>query len=863
LSFALDHTSLAYDYSEGANPPSQTITATAQGSYSGTLYVGAVVEGSGIDPSISLAASGTQGTFTIRAASGLAAGNYTGRVLLMACSDAQCNNRIGGTPIAVPYTVHVRTVLRLTPNVANITGPNNTESGIDISVTLPEGTTTSTVSIAQNPEDFRLENVTPTSFRIVGRRLPAGIRNGVARVDAGNSVQQIPITYTVNSVTPDVQLSVAPFSLAFSASEGAASSTKTFTVTPASWDSNYQARISYLSGSNWLSLTPMAGGYQLRADAAQLIAGTYQAVVIVSGALPVQSQSVSVSFTVGTGLVAPADVHHVVQAETTAGQLTGSVAVNLVAGGPVNWTAATNGVSWLHLTNASGTTGGTLNYTLDTAALAALTNRREYEATVTLTPAVSTITPKSFRVFVRLALPDITSVGPYLQVSDRPLRLFVRGSGFDAIANVASRLQFGGTTPTTITRVSDTELLVTASVPAAGSYPVSVTNALGYTTAAASYRVIDPRSFAYAKLASVGNISGMIYDASRGVVYLQNDTASALQRFTAGPVGDTWSQVLYPVSGLRSIGLSSDARHLLLQYANSSLAYVDPDNLTFTEQKRFTSQSTLNTGVGVLPVTNDGRVWFSFFTGSALEEWGYFDPQSEAFAQLHLSNPTTLIGQNYALGRDGERLIVNQNSCCTPRPPLMIMDAADAVVDTLDAPSMNPFYFAHASDDGNRIAHSYGRVVDRNLAIIGDAVLSGAHANWIPLGLLMQPQGNRLYMLAYNSSDFGSLAPPVPTYKPRVYVFDTSTAVSSPATLPLKGWFEIDDYPTCRVNTDCDVRPQVAISPDGRTLFFAGSAGLLVVPVPAENTLQAAAAPPGGGGVRMQVMPWNLGAGAR
>jgi hypothetical protein len=347
-------------------------------------------------------------------------------------------------------------------------------------------------------------------------------------------------------------------------------------------------------------------------------------------------------------------------------------------------------------------------------------------------------------------------------------------------------------------------------------------------------------------------------------VYLQNDMASALQRFTADPVSNsTWTQVLHSVSGLRSIGLSSDTRHLLLQYANSSLAYVDPDNLAFTEQKRFTSQATLNAGTGVLPVTNDGRVWFSFFTGSALDEWGYFDPRTETFAQLHLSSPTTLIGQNYALGRDGERLIVNQNGCCTPRPPLMIMDAADSVVDTLDAPWMNPFYYAHASDDGNRIAHTYGRVVDRNLAIIGDAVLSGAHANWVPLGLLMQPQGNRLYMLAYNSSDLGALAPPVPTYKPRVYVFDTSTAVSSPATLPLKGWFEIDDYPTCRVNTDCDVRPRVAISPDGRTLFFAGSAGLLVVPVPTENILQLAAAPPGVAAMPMKVTPWKLGAGAR
>src|SRR5204863_9023378 len=103
---------------------------------------------------------------------------------------------------------------------------------------------------------------------------------------------------------------------------------------------------------------------------------------------------------------------------------------------------------------------------------------------------------------------------------------------------------------------------------------------------------------------------------------------------------------------------------------------------------------------------------------------------------------------------------------------------------------------------------------------------------------------------------------PPPASTPRIHVLDASPDTQQPnALLTILGSFPIDDFPTCRYADQCGLYTAATISPDGRTLFFAGSEKLVVIPIPDESTLQQKArrAPTnygvGPGGARMY--PWR------
>src|SRR5262245_42708364 len=65
----LDRNTLSYDFFDSNPPPPATIVATGRGTYNGTLYVGATIEGQGINPTIPIVISDVQAQITITPAS--------------------------------------------------------------------------------------------------------------------------------------------------------------------------------------------------------------------------------------------------------------------------------------------------------------------------------------------------------------------------------------------------------------------------------------------------------------------------------------------------------------------------------------------------------------------------------------------------------------------------------------------------------------------------------------------------------------------------------------------------------------------------------------------------------------------------
>ena len=288
VQFTPDRTSVDLAYDEGVPyMPTATVTVTASGNFSGTLYIGATVDGQGIDQNILTSISGQSATFSIQAHSGLAAGTYTGHIKLMGCSDSACAKQIGNSPINVSYTLTVRVTLQATPTTITATAQSGSTTSSSVTVRLPTGSTSFTTTLDPGEQWMNIDQVTASGFRLNLRSLPAGSYNGSIRVSAGTSQVTIPVYYTVAGGAPSTPMSVFPYDFTLTGSEGAVNAPVMLTVTPPSWDPSTSVRF-VKAGTNdpapWLSATPVAGGYAITVNATDLVAGTYNAQALVTGA---------------------------------------------------------------------------------------------------------------------------------------------------------------------------------------------------------------------------------------------------------------------------------------------------------------------------------------------------------------------------------------------------------------------------------------------------------------------------------------------------------------------------------------------------------------------------------------------------
>src|SRR6185295_12871494 len=277
----------------------------------------------------------------------------------------------------------------------------------DLAVTLGTGETGYT--IGATPAFVQISNQTANGFRVTLPSLPFGVYNStIPLLGSNGSRSSIPITYTVTEPPGGQQLiTVSPFNLTLTAPEGTNSQPQHLQVTDATWRPGLRAPIiQYNEGQNWLAATPVAGGFDFVADAANLPGGTYTALVIIaSNPLPdgIQEpfgngQQVFATLTVGPGLVQPADVVHVIDSETQLSQLQGAVNIDLAGGPAVTWSAASD-VPWLQVTQ-TGTTGSALTYAIDQSFLSTAENFAEHVATITVTAPGTVISPMQFPIRV-------------------------------------------------------------------------------------------------------------------------------------------------------------------------------------------------------------------------------------------------------------------------------------------------------------------------------------------------------------------------------------------------------------------------------------------------------------------------------
>jgi hypothetical protein len=252
--------------------------------------------------------------------------------------------------------------------------------------------------------------------------------------------------------------------------------------------------------------------------------------------------------------------------------------------------------------------------------------------------------------------------------------------------------------------------------------------------------------------------------------------------------------------------------------------------------------------------TNDWKVWFSNDNGSGAGVGLKYSEvlRSQPAVPVESALLLSFEGPWFTVSGNGERVYISQSVNATPK--LLALDAKDGVLfEVPNAGSFNNLRDASINMDGSRLIGTQFDV--RNLAYQNIGNVEVAHQNFISVASTVNATGTRAYVLAYEQGD---LSRTVPQFLPRVYVFNLTTAQAAGLRMPMLGYFTINDYPTCRNTQQCSIRPRAALAPDGKTLFFAGNAKLVITPIPAENVLMSTAAAPVLSKQGIVAQPWSV-----
>jgi len=504
----------------------------------------------------------------------------------------------------------------------------------------------------------------------------------------------------------------------------------------------------------------------------------------------------------------------------TMASLMAQTPVSLSGIAPVAWRASVAGAPWLKLVHGNGiTNASSLQVAVDPAEFAKLDNFADHTALVTITADQPDVPPTTTAITLRKALPELTYAGPYTMLPGQSALLRLRGHGLSTLGDPAKSLQISGVNVSNVQVINDSEITVLASAGSAGAARFSIPNAMGIDTGGATVKIVSPTQFGYQAFATDGEKGTLRYDVERQSLLLVNRAQQKVLRYAF--IAGRWATASVAIKGVDDASLSPDGQSLVVTSTSGLLSLLDPATLAL--QASYQSTAYLASQYYVtsrLAITNDGRAWFP--QGHWLNTLAYFDLRKRQFGR---NGDDYYDGPWFSLSGDGERLVMIRSASPWPTGPVQYMDASDGAIHHNPDTNLSMFHTSSQSRDGDRIIFDDLEVRDRQFKKLGRfAVNDVAYAGLSP-GSVISPDGTRAYVMY-----LGPLTDP--DMKPRIFVFDTSKAVEG--VFPVVGSFSVSDTPTSCMRSEsyCDPRMSTAISPDSKTLFFAGNKNVLVIPVP-------------------------------
>jgi hypothetical protein len=655
---------------------------------------------------------------------------------------------------------------------------------------------------------------------ILSTSLAPGTYTTTVRIVIADSSQNIlasrdvQVSYIIGAIV------AAPPSLNFSQPEGgSAPAAQTVALSDLgnatyAWD----ARILYSEGSGWLNVNGgnQASGPSLPASISIGITtpqrlGRYSALLRISG--NGYETDIPVFYVVSKALSpSPASLSYTIGNTPLPADMTRQISVGAFPG--VTWTAASS-ATWLSVSPASGGSGDSLSASLVQAEVDAKNNGRS-TATITLTPSVGSV--ETISVTLTVARTQVNYVAPYIAIANTQNEVVIRGDNLDQVT--ITHVKFGTAAAPSFNLLSGTEIRAIHPSLAPGTYPVRLETNLGVARSLANDLVaVVAQSYSAATIAYPNATAkqplDIIYDAERqallvGVAYPTPGSSGEMFRYPF--TGSAWATTPASVSvtSFRDLALSLDGRQL---FAVSDFAVQKIDAAALTPG---TVTPTLFSEIFLkgIAIANDGNAILTTgsprFAGGATDAWFYLVREDRV--SLGFGSIIEIVRGTAGSSADGSLVILSQAS---PDPT----PSFDGQYDS----QRGLFSFIPSSIPGMPLTWPRTPIrpkLDRKatrLVLNGYIVIKNSdysHQSFLPAvapgdsaAVALSPDGTRAYQ--YVS---GTL----------LRTFDVSS--------PDQGVSEIGTGTV--LPSDPGASPVMTVSPDGGTLFIAGSDGIVVIPAP-------------------------------
>ncbi|MHB8453103.1 MAG: SMP-30/gluconolactonase/LRE family protein [Acidiferrobacterales bacterium] len=418
--------------------------------------------------------------------------------------------------------------------------------------------------------------------------------------------------------------------------------------------------------------------------------------------------------------------------------------------------------------------------------------------------------------------PVVRYVAPYVAVTGltNPAMdtAIIRGDGFETFP--VQSVNFGSV-PATFTIVNNTEIV--ANYPATFSANTTNTPLLVTVTASgspgpiqssANLFVINAPSYSNTSISyppgtTPLGVKDLLYDAQRQALLVAVDTGGG-QVLRYQYSGGTWTlSASASISTLSDIALSTDGQNLLA-LSQQALTLLDPTTLvpgTVTPAPPYTSGGFFKN----LAVANDGNAIITTgYPGSLATPLYLFSARNPGNGFYQISTSPALDNSTPGVSSDGSIVAFEQGDSTLASAPSAYQYAAATQTFSATSAAVNQNLIPPALDrSATHIVLNGTNVYDSNYNLLGTLPAS-------TLAVVLSPDGSTAYtfdsvasqILCYNltASPGGSQFPPCASVAPV-----TATVTGNPGSVGAV---------------------RMAITPDGGTLFLAGSNGIMVVNPP-------------------------------
>lgn len=305
FSVSFDTNRLVFDLDEGDFPDGKAVVATAQGTPPASgIFVGALVNGDGIQQPISISIDETTGKAYayISPMYGLEAGSYSGSIQLLACADELCKQHFPGSPHTVNYSITVHPRLKVAPSMASFAVlEKQAVTPQVLALTLPDDSSPASIGVTYGSAAAGWLQVQSGAGSLVLSPNAAALAPGnyyaevVVTASRGLQTVHVPVTLTVTH-DPLQHLRVDRTSVSVAAPEGQLLPAETVVVSLPPGSTSVAAALGYGAGaSGWLQLQQNGSTITLTPSTVGLAPGNYSATLGLTD--PVSGESLAVPVT--------------------------------------------------------------------------------------------------------------------------------------------------------------------------------------------------------------------------------------------------------------------------------------------------------------------------------------------------------------------------------------------------------------------------------------------------------------------------------------------------------------------------------------------------------------------------------------